>query len=76
MTQPQGHTEETPAQPEPLLVRVEEAARLLSLSRSMVYQLMDSGVLPSIRCGSARRIPTAALHAWIAQQLTPSRQEH
>jgi excisionase family DNA binding protein len=69
MTPLHTHGEEAPAQREPLLVRVEEAARLLSLSRSMVYQLMDSGVLPSIRCGTARRIPLAALHAWVAQQL-------
>jgi excisionase family DNA binding protein len=52
MTPLHTHGEEAPAQREPLLVRVEEAARLLSLSRSMVYQLMDSGVLPSIRCGT------------------------
>lgn len=69
MTPLHDRIEETPAQPEPLLLRVEEAARLLSLSRSMVYQMMDSGVLPSVRCGTARRIPTAALHAWIARQL-------
>jgi excisionase family DNA binding protein len=55
---------------EPLLVRVEEAARILSLSRSTIYEMLDSGELPSVRRGAARRIPLAALHAWIAQQLT------
>jgi excisionase family DNA binding protein len=54
---------------EPLLVRVEEAARILSLSRSMIYQLLDRGELPSVRCGAARRIPIAALHEWISRQL-------
>jgi excisionase family DNA binding protein len=54
---------------EPLLVRVEEAARILSLSRSTIYEMLDSGELPSVRRGAARRIPVAALHAWIAQQL-------
>lgn len=52
---------------EPLLVRVEEAARLLSLGRSTVYELMDSGELPSVRCGAARRIPIAALRKWIEE---------
>jgi excisionase family DNA binding protein len=32
-----------------LLVRVEEAARLLSLSRSMIYEMMNSGELPFIQ---------------------------
>ena len=50
---------------EPLLVRVEEAARLLSLSRSTIYEMMDSGELPSIRRGAARRIPLAALREWV-----------
>jgi excisionase family DNA binding protein len=62
------HQEETRPQPEPLLVRVEEAARLLSLSRSTIYLLMDSGELPSVKHGSARRIPLAALKQWVAQQ--------
>ena len=53
---------------EPLLVRVEEAARMLSLSRSTIYEMMDAGELPSVRRGTARRIPVAALRAWVAQQ--------
>lgn len=56
---------------EPLLVRVEEAARLLSLSRSTLYEMMDAGELPSVRRGTARRIPVAALREWIARQTAP-----
>jgi excisionase family DNA binding protein len=52
-----------------VLVRVEDAARMLSLSRSMIYRMMDSGELPSIRRGTARRIPVAAIHAWVEQQI-------
>lgn len=55
--------------PAPLLLRVEEAARMLSLSRTTIYLLMESGELPSIKCGSARRIPRTALDEWIARQL-------
>jgi excisionase family DNA binding protein len=58
-----------PGQIDPLLVRVEEAARLLSLSRSMIYEMMNRGELPSIRCGAARRIPLAALRAWVEHQV-------
>jgi excisionase family DNA binding protein len=54
---------------EPLLVRVEEAARILCLSRSTIYEMLDSGELPSVRRGAARRIPLAALHEWVAKHL-------
>jgi excisionase family DNA binding protein len=60
---------------EPLLVRVEDAARILSLSRSTIYQMLDSGELPSVRRGAARRIPVAAIHAWIARQLQRSEEK-
>ena len=50
----------------PLLVRPEEAARLLGVGRSTLYVLMASEALPSVRIGRARRIPLAALHAYIA----------
>jgi excisionase family DNA binding protein len=62
------HDTATP-QVEPLLVRVEEAARILSLSRSTIYEMLDRGEISSIRCGAARRIPMAALRAWVDQQL-------
>jgi excisionase family DNA binding protein len=71
------HEQQEPAQRklepavEPLLVRVEEAARMLSLSRSTIYEMLDSGELPSVRRGTARRIPVAALRAWVVRQLEP-----
>jgi excisionase family DNA binding protein len=57
---------------EPLLVRVEEAARILSLSRSTIYEMMDRGELASVRCGAARRIPLAVLRAWVDEQIGKS----
>lgn len=73
MTQP-THPIATPKPSlEPLLVRVEEAARMLSLSRSTIYEMMDAGELPSVRRGSARRIPVAALREWVNQQTEPSK---
>ena len=50
----------------PLLVTVETACFLLSLGRSKVYELIASGALPSLRIGSARRIPVTAVQDWIA----------
>jgi excisionase family DNA binding protein len=63
---------QTAAHIEPLLVRVEEAARILCLSRSTIYEMMDRGELPSVRCGTARRIPIAALRAWVERQMGPT----
>src|SRR5215217_1819796 len=59
-------TQFTPApQLEPLQVEVTEAARLLGYSRSTIYEMLNSGELPSTLHGSSRRIPIAALRAWI-----------
>ncbi|MFO0800497.1 MAG: helix-turn-helix domain-containing protein [Gemmataceae bacterium] len=43
------------------LERVVEAARFLGVSRSLIYKLIDAGVLPSVKIGNARRIPIRAV---------------
>ena len=59
-------TQLTPApQLELLQVEVTEAARLLGYSRSTIYEMLNSGELPSTRHGTSRRIPLSALRAWI-----------
>jgi excisionase family DNA binding protein len=50
-----------------LLLKVEEAAHLLSLSRKTIYDLMSRGELASLKIGGSRRIPLTALHAFIAR---------
>jgi excisionase family DNA binding protein len=50
---------------EKLLYDPREAARLLSISRTKVYELMAAGKLPSLRIGHSRRIPAEALHRFI-----------
>lgn len=49
-----------------MLYRVDEAAELLALSRTTVYELVASGQLVSLKIGKARRIPASALEAFIA----------
>ncbi len=49
-----------------LLVPVEEAARLLGLSRTKVFSLISSGELESVKIGRLRRVPRAALDAYVA----------
>lgn len=54
------------------LLRIDEAAQLLALGRSKTYELVLSGVIPSIRIGRSVRVPRARLFAWIeAQMPTP-----
>ena len=46
-----------------LTVRPAEAARILSISRSKIYELIARGIIPSIRIDGARliRMPLSAL---------------
>ena len=60
---------------EKLLLRVSEAQKVLSLSRSTVYALIASGQLPSIRIGRAVRVPVDALKQWVEQQTTKEDKE-
>ena len=50
-----------------LLLRVEEAADILGLGRSKVYELLASKQLESISIGRSRRIPTDALERYVAR---------
>lgn len=56
---------------EPVLLRAEEAAALLGIGRSKMYELLAAGVIPSIRIGEKSvRVPRAALLGWIEEHTT------
>jgi excisionase family DNA binding protein len=50
-----------------LLVRPEDAARVLGLGRTKVYELIRSGALRSVRVGGLRRIPVTALNEFVTR---------
>jgi excisionase family DNA binding protein len=50
------------------LLRVEEAARVLQIGRTKVYELIGAGGLPVIRIGRSVRIPRRGLERWIAER--------
>ncbi len=50
---------------EPILVNIETAARLVALSRSKIYALMEQGNLPFHQFGTARRIDVKELKEWL-----------
>ena len=49
-----------------LLLTPTEAASALGLGRTKLYELISSGALFSLRIGGARRIPRAAVDAFVA----------
>jgi excisionase family DNA binding protein len=58
-------TEQVPT----ILVRPEEAARMLRVSRTEMFRLLDSGEIRSLLIGRRRRIPVAALDEFVASRL-------
>jgi len=61
-------------QPEPLLLTVEEAAELLLIGRSLMYELIRDGSIATIHIGRLRRVPREALTAYIAERGREMRQ--
>ena len=56
------------AQPDrPLLVTIDEAADLLGVGRTIVYELLAEGEFVSVRIHRCRRIAVADLEAYIAR---------
>jgi excisionase family DNA binding protein len=50
-----------PAEPRPALLTVKQAARVLNLGRSTVYQLIADGRLEVVHIGRSTRVPTDAI---------------
>ena len=86
MTTPVTHTRTGPADPRGevpnmviptgdsesprLLITVEAAAELLSISRTRMYALIKAGEVMSVRVGRLRRIPVGALDAFMTRLLS------
>jgi excisionase family DNA binding protein len=50
--------------PERIALNVEEAARVLGLSRAALYPRVMSGEVPSFKVGTRRLVLVSALRAW------------
>jgi excisionase family DNA binding protein len=48
-----------------LLLKPEEAAIALGLSRSTLYELLAAGAIESVHIGKSRRVPVAALERYV-----------
>ena len=54
---------------EKLLLRPQEAAEAIGISRSRIYELMAAGTIPSVRIGTSLRVPVDTLRAWVSCQI-------
>lgn len=55
----------SPPKAQRLAYTVREAATLLSLSRSLMYELINAGKIETIKIGRARRITSKQLEAYL-----------
>jgi excisionase family DNA binding protein len=56
---------------EPLLVDVKEAARLLSISTALLYDMVADGTIPHVRLGRRVLFSLEGLRRWIADGARP-----
>ena len=56
---------------EPILLTPLEAAQVLRIGRSKLYQLLQAGELESVHIGACRRIPAEALNDLVARLRSP-----
>ena len=70
-TPPTGRRPTTPttrtaaAQPDRLVYTIREAAAALRISRTKLYELLDSGEIESVHIGRSRKIPADALRTYL-----------
>jgi excisionase family DNA binding protein len=58
-------TEDAMTQGSKLLYTVPEAADEMAIGRSKLYELIEAGMLETVRIGRARRIPAEALRNYV-----------
>ena len=55
-----------------VLYRVEDAAELLSVSRTRIYELIRSDQLRTVQVGKSRRVPARSLDDYVARLMRGS----
>jgi excisionase family DNA binding protein len=57
---------------DPLVVRPQEACRMLAIGLTRLYELLHEGELESYRHGRSRRITVASIRAYVDRQIRAS----
>ena len=58
----------TTPSPDPICVRVNDAARMIGVGRTKLYELIAAGEVETVKFGKSTRITTASLHDLIRRQ--------
>ncbi len=54
-----------PEEMKKLLLKPAEVAKMISVSRNVMYEMLHTGEIPSLRIGKSIRVPKKALLEWI-----------
>jgi len=57
-----------PLPPDPICVRVNDAARMIGIGRTKLYELIAAGEVETVKLGKSTRITTASLHDLVRRQ--------
>ena len=53
---------------EPICVRINDAARMIGIGRTKLYELISSGELETVKIGKATRITTSSLRRLVERR--------
>ena len=53
---------------EPICVRINDAARMIGIGRTKLYELIAKGEIETVKIGKATRVTTASLHGLVDRQ--------
>ena len=56
---------------EPICVKINDAARMIGVGRTKLYELIASGEIEAIKLGKSTRITTTSLHKLVRRQREP-----
>ena len=56
---------------EPICVKINDAAHMIGVCRTKLYELIASGEIQAVKIGKATRITTASLQELVRQQHEP-----
>ncbi|WRH76748.1 MAG: helix-turn-helix domain-containing protein [Sphingobium sp.] len=57
-----------PVPPDPICVKIDDAARMIGVGRTKLYELIATNQIDVVKLGKSTRVTTASLHALVARQ--------
>ena len=60
-----------PPSVEPICVKVNDAARMIGVGRTKLYELIADGEVETVKLGKSSRVITASLHRLVMRQRGP-----